>query len=322
MNVSEAIKVVSTNLVRHGVTSYCPTIVTQAAENYPSLLAQIKRGPVNGGATILGTHIEGPFISAKKKGAHPEQYIYNKPIESVDQIDAVLPDLSNTSIITIAPELDVGGVIKEITRRGIQVSMGHSSATLEHSERGFQNGARLITHLFNAMPVFHHRDPGLLGLLTIDSDDQIYYGIIADGMHTHYSALRLAFRANKEGMILVSDAISAAGLEHGLHTIGAQTIEIKQNVAYIAGTETLCGSIALLDQCARNMLDTIPECTFVDVINCASLHPARALKIEDRKGALNYGGDADFVILNDHLDVLATFIGGDCLYCDAQTFGF
>lgn len=308
----------STNLVKHGVTSFCPTLVTQPAANYGVLLPKIKRGPIPNGANVLGVHVEGPFISPKKKGAHPEEYIQKGELGSVERIESVYTDLSHVSIITVAPELDKSDVIRDLAaKKSLIVSLGHSTANLSDSERAFNNGARMITHLFNAMPVFHHRDPGLLGLLTVDSERQIYYGIIADGIHTHYSALRLAYHANRKGMVLVSDAISACGLESGLHMIGTQKIEIKENRAYIAGTDTLCGAIALLDYCVKYMWQMV-GCPVVDAIDCATLHPAQTLGIEGRKGTLNYGSDADFIILNEQLDVLATFVDGRLVYVAEQ----
>lgn len=328
-----AIKVVSTNLVKHGVTAYCPTLVTQPAANYSVLLPQIRRGPVTGGATILGVHVEGPFISPKKKGAHPEEYIQKGDLGSVKRIMSVYGDLSNVAIMTVAPELDpTGEVIRGLAEyrtkedklerkslvRPLVVSLGHSTANLAESERAFRNGARMITHLFNAMPVFHHRDPGLLGLLTVDSDRQVYYGIIADGIHTHYSALRLAYHANRAGLVLVSDAISACGLESGIHMIGMQEVEIKDNKAYVAGTDTLCGAIALLDHCVKNLYKSVDDCSVVDAIDCATVHPARTLGIEEVKGTLNYGTDADFIILNETLDVLATFVDGRMVFLDEE----
>lgn len=313
IDIEDALRHVSTNLVKFGVTSFCPTLVTQPASNYPIILPKIKRGPIEGGASILGVHLEGPFISTKKKGAHLEENIQKKPLKSVEQMEKVYSDTSNVSIITIAPELDTNHVIRSLVKKGPVISMGHSNANLSESELAFQNGAKMITHLFNAMPLFHHRDPGLLGLLTVDSEQQIYYGIIADGNHTHYSALRLAFHANPKGMVLVSDAISATGLETGVHMIGPQKIEIKDNKAYILGTNTLCGSIALLDDCVRFMRKMV-NCTVVDVVECATLHPAQALSIQNRKGTLRFDSDADFIILDDDLFVQATFVAGKCVY--------
>lgn len=308
----------STNLVRYGVTSFCPTLVTQAESNYARFLSVAKPGPVKNGASILGVHLEGPFINVAKKGAHPEQYIQTDPLQTVHQVERVYSSLTNVSIITLAPELDHNNVIHDLAEKGLVVAMGHSNANLCQSEAGFRNGARMITHLFNAMPLFHHRDPGLLGLLTVDSDRQIYYGIIADGIHTHYSALRLAFQANPKGMVLVSDAISAAGLQSGIHMIGHQQIEIKDNKAFVANTNTLCGAIAMLDHCVRYFKHTVVNASLVDAIECATLHPAQVLGIEHRKGTLAFGSDADFILLSDELQVLATFVAGKCVFVHPQ----
>lgn len=315
IDVDKAVTVVATNLVKHGVTSFCPTLVTSPAKNYQVLVPKYKRGPVAGGATVLGLHLEGPFISPQKKGAHPEECIQKGALGSVERIKSVYGnDLSAVSIITVAPELDESNVIRALAGSdSLIVSLGHSTANLSESERAFNNGARMITHLFNAMPMFHHRDPGLLGLLTVDSDRQIYYGIIADGIHTHYSALRLAYHANRRGMVLVSDAISACGLESGLHKIGMMQVEIKENRAYVAGTDTLCGAIALLDHCVKYLWQKV-GCPVVDAIDCATLHPAQALGIESLKGTLNFGTDADFIILNETLDVQATFVDGKLVF--------
>lgn len=164
--------------------------------------------------------------------------------------------MANVKIVTLAPEIDeTGEITRELNQRGITVSMGHSMANLEDGERAAQNGARLITHLFNAMVPFHHRDPGLLGLVASDKIPQgqtMYFGIIADDVHTHPAALRIAHRVNPNGLVLVTDAISALGLEEGIHRIGQMEMEVRDGKAYVANTNTLCGSIAPLDECVRN----------------------------------------------------------------------
>lgn len=163
--------------------------------------------------------------------------------------------LDRVKIITLAPEkVPDAGVIRELVNAGITVSLGHSMASLSDGERAVRHGATLITHLFNAMLPFHHRDPGLVGLLASDAIPQgqtVYFGIIADGVHTHPAALRIAYRTHSQGLILVTDAISALGLQDGVHHIGQLPLEVKQGKAFIAGTETLCGSIAPMDECVR-----------------------------------------------------------------------
>jgi N-acetylglucosamine-6-phosphate deacetylase len=172
-------------------------------------------------------------------------------------------------------------------------------------------------HLFNAMLPFHHRDPGLVGLLASDqiSETQpIYYGIIADGNHTHPSTTRIAYRAYPKGIVLVTDACSAMGLTEGIHHIGQQTIEVLNSKAFIQGTTTLAGSVATMISCIHYFWKTT-SCTLVEALEAATLHPALLMKIENRKGTLQFGTDADLVILKpDSLEVLSTWIAGQCVY--------
>jgi N-acetylglucosamine-6-phosphate deacetylase len=173
-------------------------------------------------------------------------------------------------------------------------------------------GMRLMTFCSQ----FHHRDPGLVGLLTsneIPSDKIVYFGIISDGIHTHGAALRIAFRTHPTGLILVTDAISAMGLEDGMHRIGQYSIEVRNHKAFIAGTNTLCGSIAPMDECVR-IFKKETNCPIEYALEAASLHPADCLGISDRKGTLNYGADADFILMDDDIKIHSSWIAGDCVF--------
>lgn len=163
---------------------------------------------------------------------------------------------------------------------------------------------------------FHHRDPGLVGLLTsneIPEGKIVYFGIITDGIHTHGAALRIAHRANPNGLIVVTDAISAMGLEEGTHRIGQYSIEVRDHKAYIAGTNTLCGSIATMDECVR-VFRKETNCPLEFALEAASLHPAKCIGISSRKGTLNYGADADFILLDDDIKIHSTWIAGECVF--------
>lgn len=190
-------------------------MITSDRETYRDILPNLVRRAGSGehGATVLGVHLEGPFISQAKKGAHPPDLIREHEIRNFDQIMEIYGSLDNASIVTLAPELDRNGlIIEKLARKGIVVSLGHSQAHLSLGEAAVNAGSNFITHLFNAMLPFHHRDPGLVGLLTSNSlNKQIYYGIIADGIHTHYAALKIAFRTHPKGLVLVTDAMSATG---------------------------------------------------------------------------------------------------------------
>ncbi|RUS69293.1 hypothetical protein EGW08_022942 [Elysia chlorotica] len=315
--VEEGIKKVSQAVLSRGVTSFCPTVITSAPHAYKQILPKIKkRNGSKEGAGILGVHVEGPFIERERRGAHPSQLIrdYDKGFKDVLE---VYGDLSNVAMVTLAPEKQkTPEVIQEFCKRGIVVSVGHSNANLIQGEEAVRSGARFITHLFNAMLPFHHRDPHLVGLLTSDQLPQnrkVFYGLISDGIHTHPAALRIAHRVHPEGIVLVTDAIQATFLPDGTYPFGEQTIVVKGKHSYLKDTNTLAGSLASLDDCVR-LFAKETGCGPELALQAASLHPAQMLGIADKKGTLDFHSDADFIMLDDELNVKATFIAGECVY--------
>ncbi|XP_042636720.1 N-acetylglucosamine-6-phosphate deacetylase [Orycteropus afer afer] len=293
-------------------TTLCaPDIPRQVLPQIP-----VKRGGPQG-AGVLGVHLEGPFISQQKRGAHPEAHLRSFAADAFCDVLATYGPLDNVSVLTLAPELEHSQeVIRALTARGIRVSLGHSVADLRTAEAAVQSGATFITHLFNAMLPFHHRDPGIVGLLTSDQvppGRRIFYGMIADGIHTNPAALRIAHRAHPQGLVLVTDAVPALGLGNGRHTLGQQVVEVEGLSAYVAGTRTLCGSIAPMDVCVRNFLQAT-GCSVESALEAASLHPAQLLGLEKQKGTLDFGADADFVVLDDTLHVQATYISGELVW--------
>ncbi|KAG8443717.1 hypothetical protein GDO86_009042 [Hymenochirus boettgeri] len=317
-DITSGVSLVSKNILSHGVTSFCPTLVTSPSSVYHKVLPQIlirDGGPE--GAGVLGVHLEGPYISQEKKGAHPEHCLRSFSKRGFSELLDTYGTLKNVSIVTLAPEMEKSTeVIRELVQHGICVSVGHSVANLSQAEDAVTHGASFITHLFNAMLPFHHRDPGIVGLLTSDNipDGRIvYYGMIADGIHTNPAALRIAHRAHPKGLVLVTDAITAMGLGPGKHSLGQQEILIDGFNAYVAGTHTLAGSIATMDMCVRHFHEAT-GCTVEEALEAASLHPAQVLGIQNRKGTLDFGADADFILLDDALHVRGTYIGGKLVW--------
>ena len=189
-------------------------------------------------------------------------------------------------------------------------------ALLEDGLLAIENGATLITHLFNAMNAFHHRDPGLSLVITTDTfqNKNAYYGIIADGIHIHKEVVKLTYRANPDRMCLITDAISALGLEEGSYHCGQQNLEVKGTKAVLAGTETLIGAICPLWTAVNNLRDWT-NCSLPEALHTASLHPAKALGIDKKKGTLSFESDADFLMIcQDQFKLLSTWIGGECVY--------
>ncbi|XP_055333254.1 N-acetylglucosamine-6-phosphate deacetylase-like [Paramacrobiotus metropolitanus] len=317
-NIKAGLDLVRKGILRHGVTSFCPTVITSSPDNYHQILPHIKRDPGGPhGAEILGLHLEGPFINVSKKGAHRSEFIQSEMLDGMGYVEAVYGNLSNVSIITMAPELNGAlKTIEQLAQKGIVVSLGHSGANIELAEEAVHRGASSMTHLFNAMPPFHHRDPGMIGLIAQSATGavpQVFYGMIPDGIHTHAASLKIAYRTHPRGVVLVTDGISAMGLSEGFHLLGGSKLHISGNRAVIAGTETLCGSIATMDRCIRYFLKAT-DCTVEQALESATLHPAQMLHIEHRKGTLSFGSDADFVVLDNQLSVLATFIAGECVW--------
>ena len=312
---SNLLKEVTQKLFAYGVTSICPTIVTSPKSVYDQVIPNVKKSKGNKHcANILGLHLEGPFLAKTKKGAHPEHCLKDLSNGFQDILD-LYGSLENVAIITLAPELDYPHfpVIRECTKQGVLVSLGHSEANLETAEAAVKSGATMVTHLFNAMNGFHHRaDPGFLGLL---ENQNVFYGLISDGIHANSQALKLAYRTNKKGMVLVSDAISAMGLKPGEKCwYGQHEIELKDSKAVISGTDILCGASASIYHCMKNLIQ-VAKVDLIDALEAATLHSAQVLGISDSKGTLDFGADADFVLLKrETLEIQSTWIHGECVY--------
>lgn len=323
-NLQEAADKVAQELPRTGVTSFSPTLVTCEPDYYKRVLPQLvpRNGSAQHGAGIIGLHLDGPFISPQRVGAHDPSLVrgLERGFESVH--DVLGRDLSSICLVSLAPELPKAlDVIKELVRRRIRVSLGHSVAGLEVAKEAVYAGASMITHLFNAMPAFHHRDPSLVGLLATDfpGSRRVRFGLIADGHHTHPAALRMAYRIAPESLFLLTDAAPPLGLGEGQYTFGSTTVVVTDGGTSsprctVQGTDTLSGSVAPLDACIRNLREHV-ECSVVYALEAATLRPAEAMSIQDTKGTLDFETHADFVLLDpETLTVLETYIEGRRVY--------
>ena len=291
-------------LPRHGVTAFLPTLISCAKESYPKNIATLK--PRTGGAhsaAILGIHLEGPFLNPLMARAHDSRYII--PPDHWKEIYSVL---EGVKIVTLAPELPGSmELIEFLNSLGIVVAAGHSAATDERMQTAVQKGLKMITHLYNAMAPFDHRQPGIVGAALAGTG--LFYSLIADGRHVHPNALRLAWRANPQGLCLVSDAMQALGFPPGLYQLGVRQVEVNSHGAYIKGTQTLAGSIVGLDAAVRYFWKAT-GCSQACALEAASSIPAKILGLEKVKGTLESGADADLVLLNDQLEVLACYVNG------------
>ena len=283
-------------LAKNGVTAWLPTTMTMDMDTIRGVVN--KDIPQTNGAQVLGFHMEGPYISVKYKGAQNEKYIKSPDIKE-------FKSLKNIKKVTIAPELD--GSMKFIRECGVPVSIGHTDADYDCTSEAIQNGANCLTHTFNAMSAFNHRNPGPIGAAI---DGGCYVEVICDGLHVHKSAVKMLYKTfGADKMILISDAMRATGLGDGEYEFGGQTIEVKNSVARTLDG-AIAGSTSTLLRCVKKAIEFgIPE---DDAFAMASQTPAEYLGLKN-KGQIEIGFDADFIALDDNYDVVMTVIGGQII---------
>ena len=309
----EAIHGMAAFYAKHGVTSYYPTTMTMPA---PAILAALENvencpQPIDG-AQHLGVHVEGPYLNLKYKGAQPPEY-FRPPIPA--EYGRWL-ETGVCKLMTVAPEIDGSlQMIQELGAQGVEFAIGHSAASYEEAVQGFDAGVRQVTHVFNGMVGLHHREPGALAAIL--TDDRVDAQLIADGIHVHPAMIRMLIRAKgAEHVMLITDAIQAAGLSDGNYSLGGQAVTVTDGIARIANG-ALAGSTLTMDKAIRNMV-AFTDLPLQKIIGMASAVPARAMRLTN-KGKLSAGCDADVVLLNRELEVMLTMVGGKLVY---QAKGF
>ncbi|MFN8471725.1 MAG: N-acetylglucosamine-6-phosphate deacetylase [Anaerolineae bacterium] len=301
---------VAAGLPRYGVTAFLPTIITSPLETYPDrlrILARLAESLAPLSATILGVHVEGPFLSYGKRGAHNPAYLRTPSIEALKPLLAE----GNVRLMTLAPELPgAAESIAFLHQNGVVVSLGHSEADYDTAHAALEAGAGWGTHLFNAMPTLGHREPGLVGALL--EQDAPPVGLIVDGVHVHPSAVRVAWRAKGvRGISLVSDAMAALGMPPGVYHLGDDDV-IVDEVSARRAHGTLAGSILSMDEALRKMV-AYTGCAPGEAVWMATGVPGDILGLQ-HKGRLAPGYDADIVVLSPDLRVRRTIICGQTAY--------
>ena len=295
-------------LARHGVGAYLATTVSAPIDTtLHSLcgLAKLMTAELDG-ARPLGIHIEGPFISHAKRGAHAERdlqlptvTLFNRMWEAAE---------GHIRLMTIAPELPgADEVIARAVELGVRVSLGHSNANTDDALRGVRAGATSATHTFNAMRRFDHREPGILGVV-LDRND-LFAEIICDGLHVHPTVVSLFWRdKGSERAILVTDAMSATGMPDGIYRLGELEVRVKDGKCII-GEDTLAGSTLTMDRAVRNFAEFAGVEPAAAAI-LATRNPARMTGLDSQAGAIEVGRSADLNVLSPRGEVVETILRG------------
>jgi N-acetylglucosamine-6-phosphate deacetylase len=293
-------------LPRYGVSAFVPTIITSDVGDRAAALAWWagRDGAAAARAVPLGLHFEGPMLSPARRGAHRADLLRD-PDSSL--IDGWARD-RGVVLATLAPErpgaLDV---VRTLVARGVVVSIGHTDCTAEEFAAAVTAGARYVTHLFNAMRPFAHRDPGPIGAAL--ADGTVVVGLICDGIHVDPVAVRMAWRALGPGRLnLVTDAVAPFGTGAGVSRLGSVDVTVEGAAVLTAGG-VLAGSALALDQAVRNLI-AFTGCSVPDAVGTVTATPARLLGLPDR-GRLAAGARADVTVLDADLAVTATIVGGE-----------
>jgi len=301
----EALETLSCALLKTGTTSFLATTMTMSTQKIDNALQNLqKHGKNVTGSKILGVHLEGPFINPSRHGAQDETYVQTANFSLIENYADIV------KMVTLAPEEENAEYfVKQMTKKcpHIVLSAGHSNANYEEAKKSFSWGVSHVTHLFNAMPGYHHREPGLIGAV-FDSD--VTCDIIADLVHTHPSTLDLAYRLKSDKLMLITDAMRAGCMHSGVYDLGGRRVNVNGGKALLEDG-TLAGSVLKMNEAIGNMVKHT-SMTIPDAIK--SVTETIAEKLNVPKGVLKVGHDADIVIFDENFSIITTIVNGEIKY--------
>ena len=302
------LKIISETIAKSGVTGFLPTTMTMEKDKIYKALDSVKLAMKEDfrGARILGLHMEGPFISPKYKGAQDIRYILKPDFHLIeDYIDTI-------KIITMAPEEDFQfSFIKRVKNNAdIVLAMGHTNANYATALEAVRFGISNASHIFNAMRPFHHRDPGVVGAVLRSN---LSFELIADTLHVHPAVFQMLLNAKgKDQMILITDSMRAGCMQEGDWELGGQPVVVDHNSARLTDG-TLAGSVLTLNKAVLNILK-YTDLEIYEAVALASLNPARLINMDNFKGSIKIGKDADLIIFDEELKVEMSISAGKIIY--------
>ena len=304
----DALNIISKTIIKNGTTAFLPTTMTMDIEDIHNALDVIRQG-MNidmEGAQVLGAHMEGPFINAKFKGAQNEIYVLSPHIKYLeDYLDVI-------KIITMAPEVEGGidFIDRVLEMKEIVLSIGHTNASYEEAMEAIKRGIRHATHTFNAMTPLHHRNPGVVGAIF---NSNITCELIADKIHIHPELFKLLMNIKgKDKLILITDAMRAGCMKDGEYDLGGQKVIVNGGSARLENG-SLAGSILTINKAIKNFKEAT-GLPLNEVIQLSTLNPAKLLSVDNVKGSLDIGKDADIIIFDENIEIQKAYVQGEEKY--------
>ncbi|POT54964.1 N-acetylglucosamine-6-phosphate deacetylase [Citrobacter amalonaticus] len=306
----DALDKLAMHKAREGVAGWLPTTVTAPLKTIHHALERIAQRCYSGGpgAQVLGSYLEGPYFTPQNKGAHPPELFRDLNLAELDELIAI--SRHTLRVVALAPEKPGAlQAIRHLKQQDVRVMLGHSAASWEQTRAAFDAGADGLVHCYNGMTGLHHREPGMVGAgLT---DPRAWLELIADGHHVHPAAMKLCCCCAKDRVVLITDAMQAAGMPDGGYTLCGEKVEMRGGIVRTAAGG-LAGSTLSVDAAVRNMVELTgiaPE----EAIHMASLHPARLLGIDRQLGSLSTGKRANIIALDSGLHLQQIWIQGQAL---------
>lgn len=299
----EAIKSMANYLGKNGITAFCPTSMTLSDERLEKIYLNASKYKNEEGSIVCGINMEGPFVSEAKKGAQNGAYLQNASVELFDRLN----DISNNlvKLVTLAPELDGAMEFIENIKNRVSVSLGHTTADYNTALKAFEKGASHVTHLYNAMLPFSHRDPAVIGAAR---DSGAMVELISDGVHIHPSVVRATYKMfTDDNIILISDSMMAAGMEDGKYELGGQEVNVHGNKATLVDG-TIAGSVTNLMKCMKKAVSF--GISLESAIKTATINPAKSINEHKVMGSISIGKFANIVLLDKDLNIKSVYIKG------------
>ncbi|HWT75523.1 MAG TPA: N-acetylglucosamine-6-phosphate deacetylase [Mobilitalea sp.] len=301
----EAFDAITNYEAAHGVTTICPATMTLPEKTLANICRSIASYQNNQGSILSGIHMEGPFLSVKKKGAQNEAFLHKPDIELFRRLNKLCGN--RFKIVSIAPEEDGAmDFISEICKTAV-ISLAHTTAGYDLAAEALKHGASHVTHLYNAMPSFHHRDPGIIGAAFDNPDCTVE--LICDGIHLHPSVIRATLKMfGEDRIIFVSDSMMATGLPDGTYSLGGQTVHVTGKKA-VLGDGTIAGSVTNLMDCLKNAVINL-GIPLETAVKASAVNPAKRIGIYDNYGSITPGKVANIVLLDQDLNVKMVLLKG------------
>lgn len=306
-----ALNRISNYLVTKGITAFVPTTVTDELFKIKRALANVNtcRGKVEG-AQILGSYVEGPYITAEHSGAHPVKLIREIRLDEMEELLAASGNTVRT--VALAPEKQHSlELVHYLHQRGVHVAIGHTNATYEQLQQAAALGANIAVHAYNGMRGLHQREPGTLGAVLVN--DEIYTELIADFNHVHPAAMEILLRCKpNDKVILISDAMEATGLPDGQYMLGVLPVVVKEGIVRTE-SGSLAGSTTNILQCVQGLIEkmAVPP---LSAVRMASLNPSELLGLDSILGSIKVGKQADLVVVDNKFEVVMTVVKGKVVY--------